>query len=189
MASRQCALLGCRARFGLYTFRRHVPLRLPECRQRVHASRHPARVRGCNAGVWGSCCCACSVCSARNTCAACVPTPTPTLTPYTHQAIVLLKNDNGALPLSTSSLAGKSVAVFGISANDTNVQQGGYVNSRCRCSSPEWTLCTWHAPPPFPSTPRCLSSLINPFVLVCVDACASLPQATLVSSTPLLPAC
>ena len=44
---------------------------------------------------------------------------------------MLLKNDNGALPLSTSSLAGKSVAVFGISANDTNVQQGGYVNSRC----------------------------------------------------------
>lgn len=42
---------------------------------------------------------------------------------------MLLKNDNAALPLSSSQLVGKSVAVFGISANDSNVQQGGYVNS------------------------------------------------------------
>lgn len=44
------------------------------------------------------------------------------------QAIVLLKNDASVLPLSPAALAGKTIAVFGVSAADVLAQQGGYVN-------------------------------------------------------------
>ena len=47
---------------------------------------------------------------------------------------MLLKNEPGGggqptLPMPAAFLSGKTIAVFGISANDTGVQQGGYVNS------------------------------------------------------------
>lgn len=44
------------------------------------------------------------------------------------QAIVLLKNDQGVLPLNRDILTGKTVTIFGPSGNDTLAQQGGYVN-------------------------------------------------------------
>lgn len=48
------------------------------------------------------------------------------------QGVVLLKNSQDALPLDRASLAGKRILVTGPAANDTLVQQGGYVNMHPR---------------------------------------------------------
>ncbi len=47
------------------------------------------------------------------------------------EGMVLLKNDNAALPLSLASLSGKKIAIIGPNANGTHILLGPYVDPGC----------------------------------------------------------